>query len=168
MRASAYSRHRPRRLGPLSRDSGGLCIEVSLLLVEEGSASNSKCVLLLFLALCVIRTHRHPASARNVPLGDYGLVTVGPLSTRPFSLSSHPSSFHWTTSPSRGPSLATADADKNLGDIARIFEPWDAEALEQFFILLCKPHCYCFSLLFSCYVLLYSHCHLHISFDLTV
>jgi hypothetical protein len=37
--------------------------EVSLLLVEEGIASNSRCVLPLFL----------------------GLVTVGPLSTRPLS-----------------------------------------------------------------------------------
>jgi hypothetical protein len=42
--------------------------EVSLLLVEEGIASNSRCILPLFLAL-----------------GDYGLVTVGPLSTRPLS-----------------------------------------------------------------------------------
>jgi hypothetical protein len=58
MRASAYSRHCPRRLGPLSGD--GLCIQVSLLLVEESTASDSKCVLLLFLAFCVIRTHRHP------------------------------------------------------------------------------------------------------------
>jgi hypothetical protein len=60
--------------------------EVSLLLVEEGIASNSKCVLLLFLTFCVICTHRHTASARYVPLGDYGLVTMGPLSTPPLPL----------------------------------------------------------------------------------
>jgi hypothetical protein len=59
--------------------------EVNLLPVEEGIASNLKCALLLFLAFCVIHTHRHPASARYVSLGDYGLVTVGPLSTRPLS-----------------------------------------------------------------------------------
>jgi hypothetical protein len=55
------------------------------LLVEEVIVSNSKCVLLLFLAFRVIRTHRHHASARYVPLGDYGLVKVGPLSTPPLS-----------------------------------------------------------------------------------
>jgi hypothetical protein len=95
---------------------------------DSSIVSNSKCVLLLFLAFCVIHTHRHPASARYAPFGDYGLVTVGPLSP----LSSHPSPFHWTTSPSRGPSLATVDADKNLDDVVRIPARWDAIALEQF------------------------------------
>jgi len=36
------------------------------------------------------------------------------------------------TSPSRGPSFVTADADKKLGDVARIPARWDAKALEQF------------------------------------
>ena len=49
-----------------------------------------------------------------------------------FSLYLAPILVLWTTSPSRGPSLATADADKNLGDVAHIPAPWDAEALEQF------------------------------------
>jgi hypothetical protein len=105
-RVSTCSGHRPRRLGPLSRD----VFEASpgLLQVKEGIASNLNCVLFLFLAL--YHTHRRPASACYVPLSDYGLVTVGPLSTRLlpacrhlFSLSSHPSPFHWMMSPSRGP-----------------------------------------------------------------
>ncbi|KAF8502634.1 hypothetical protein F5888DRAFT_1867499 [Russula emetica] len=48
-----------------------------------------------------------------------------------FSLYLAPILVLWTTSPSRGPSLATADADKNLGDVAHIPAPWDAEALEH-------------------------------------
>jgi hypothetical protein len=33
-------------------------------------------------------------------------------------------------SPSRGPSLATADANENIDDVVCIPAPWDAEALE--------------------------------------
>jgi hypothetical protein len=51
---------------------------------------------------CHAFTHHHPASTRYIPLGDYSLVMVGPLSTCPllachhsFSLSSRPSPFHW-------------------------------------------------------------------------
>jgi hypothetical protein len=42
--------------------------------------------------------------------------------------------FTTSESPSRGPSVATADVNKNLDDImiVRIPAPWDAEALEQF------------------------------------
>jgi hypothetical protein len=103
------------RVGPLNMDGLQYVFEVSLLQVEEGIVSNLNCVLLVFLAFYVIRTHRRPASARYIPLGDYSLVTVGPLSTRPlsacrhsFSLSSHATPFHWfkLTTPSRGPSLA--------------------------------------------------------------
>src|SRR6266576_2232989 len=47
--------------------------------------------------------------------------------------SSHPSPFHWTTTPSRGPALAAADADKNLCDVARLLAQGDAKALEQFY-----------------------------------
>jgi hypothetical protein len=123
----------PRPLAPdIALADSGLSVgtvyvlEVSLQ-VEEVIVSNSKCVLLLFLAFCVIRTHRHPASARYVPLGDYGLVKVGPLSTPPLSplvLSFiSPSPFHWTMSPSRGPSSATADSYKNLDDVVSIPAP---------------------------------------------
>jgi hypothetical protein len=53
--------------------------EVSLLLVEEVIASNSKCVPLLLLAFFVIDTHRHPASAltsRSVTRPRYGGTAV--------------------------------------------------------------------------------------------
>jgi hypothetical protein len=83
--------------------------KVSFLLVDEGITSNPKCVLVSFLAFPVTCTPRPPTSTRWVPLGNYGLVTVGPLSTRPLSplvLSD--------------PSLATADANKNLDDVTRI------------------------------------------------
>jgi hypothetical protein len=63
----------------------------------------------------------------------YDGTTMGPLSTRPPSplvpLSSHPSPFHWTTSQSRGSSLVTAVANKNLDDVMCIPALWDVEAV---------------------------------------
>jgi hypothetical protein len=92
-----------------------------------------------------------------------------------FSLSSHLSPFHWMTSPSRGASLATVDANENLDDVMcitahgtlkhlsnSILEPHHIDALP----LLCDPIAFAF--LFSCYLLLYYHCHLYILFNLTV
>jgi hypothetical protein len=95
----------------------------------------------------------------------YDGTTMGPLSTRPPSplvpLSSHPSPFHWTTSQSRGSSLVTAVANKNLDDVMCIPALWDVEAvcnritLTPFFLLLLyNPIASCFCLLFffaNCY-----------------
>ena len=112
---------------------------------------------------------------RYVPLSDYGLVTVGPLSTRPLL----PLVLSFIrTSPSHCPSLATADANKNLDDVKcilrhgtlknlsnSILEPHHIDAL----LMLSNPIAFAFALsFFSRYVLLYYHCHLHILFNLTV
>jgi hypothetical protein len=152
-RASSCSGHRPRRLWPLRRD--GLCIR-GWPPGGGGIASNSKCVLVLFLAFCVSCTHQHPVSARYVPLDDFRLVGTAvhmPAVVTRFL----PFPFHWTTFPSRGLSLATAGTNKNLDDVMCIPVPWDAEALEQFHpgtaphwrpSPALQPHCFCFSLLF--------------------
>jgi hypothetical protein len=109
-----------------------------VLLVKEGIASNSEYVLLLFSRFCVIHSLTH----RHLRLRDTSSSTTtaslrwdhcpNARCDHSFSLSSHSSPFHWTTSPSRGLSLATADADKNLDDVVYIPAPWDAEVLEQF------------------------------------
>jgi hypothetical protein len=142
--ASTLSGYRPRRLVPLTVVGTVYVFKVGLLLVEEGAASNSKCILLLFYPfLCDSLSHSlpPPCVCGFVPLCDYRLTphyggtavhTQHARCRHSFSLSSHPTSFHWATSPSRGPSSATADANMNLGDVAQIPARWDAEALEQF------------------------------------
>lgn len=56
---STYSRHRPRRLGPLSK--GGLCIRGQPLPNRGGHRIQFEVLSLrlLFLVFCVIHTHRH-------------------------------------------------------------------------------------------------------------
>jgi hypothetical protein len=85
----------------------------------------------------------HPVSAHSVTLCDY-IASLGWDSCpharcrHSFSLSSHPSPFHWTTvrSPSRRPSSGTANVDKSLGDVTHIPARWDTKALEQWHSIL--------------------------------
>jgi hypothetical protein len=144
------------------------------LLVEEGVASNSKCVLLLFSRfLCDSLSHSlpPPCVCGFGPLCDYRLAPhYGPRPLSPLVLSFiSPLFFHWATSPSRGPSSATADTNKNFGDVTRIPARWPADwTLKHLsnsilkphhidaLLLLCNPITIALAFFFSCSVLLYS------------
>jgi hypothetical protein len=113
--------------------------EVGLLIVEKGIVPNSKCVPPFVFSLSVRFALVLITALRRRVLPPSGTIASLRWNRCPhahcrhsFSLSSHPSLSRRTTSPYRGPSLAAADADKNLDDVMCIPAPWDAEALEQF------------------------------------